>query len=255
MTFREKISAWVVDYGHMIRGSLYTVVYRKPPRHYLGHVVSGKAPVILIPGILGRWSFMKKLGDAISLAGHPVYVVPDLGYNLHKIPSSAKILHTLLLDIFRKQKREVKGFSHRLHSIKNVIKTENLSGVVLVAHSKGGLIGKYLLSHLNADHRVLGMVTIATPFSGSAMAKLIPHNAFGELHEDSEIIHDLEKHIEVNSQIISIAPEFDNHVWSERGSFLEGAENLKVPTRGHHAVLFSDAVIQLVLDSIKKIEK
>lgn len=239
MTFRKKIGAWIVDYGHMVRGTLATVVYRKPPSHYLGHVVSGKVPVILIPGILEKWSFMKKLGDAISLSGHPVYIVPDLSYNLHSIPLSAGILHSLILDVIKSGESAEKG---------------QYPSVALVAHSKGGLIGKYLLSHFNADHHVAGMIAIATPFSGSAMAKLVPHNSFKELQADSNIIQDLQKHTHVNKDIVSIIPKFDNHVWSEKGSYLEGAENLEVPVYGHHAVLFSDLVIESVLNSLKKIE-
>lgn len=230
MTLHKKIGAWMVDYGYMVRGALATIIHRKPPKHYLGHIVTGKASVILIPGITHRWGYMKHLGDKISLEGHPVYIVPDLGYNLSDISTSAKILHSLLIK-------------------------ENISGVVLVAHSKGGLIGKYLLVHHNADNRVLGMVAIATPFSGSAMAKLVPHESFRELLTDSEIIRNLEKHSAVNEHIISIIPEYDNHVWAEQGSYLDGAaDNIEVPVKRHHKVLFSEHVLQTILDSIEKLQ-
>lgn len=207
------------------------MVHREPPKHYLGHLVAGKAPIILIPGILNKWGFMKRLGDKISLLGHPVYIVPELSYNLSSIPASAKILRAL-------------------------IERENLSDAILVAHSKGGLIGKYVLAHHNTDNRVLGMVAIATPFSGSAMVKLIPHDSFKELQEDSKIIKSLGQLGEVNKRIFSVIPEYDNHVWAERGSFLEGAaENIEVPVNGHHKMLFSEAVSQVVLQSIEKLKK
>ncbi len=73
----------MMDYIHMARGGISMVVHRDPPAHYLGHAVEGKAPVILTPGILGKWGFMKKLGDRISLEGHPVYIVSDLNYNVY----------------------------------------------------------------------------------------------------------------------------------------------------------------------------
>ncbi|OYV39115.1 MAG: hypothetical protein B7Z81_03735 [Acidocella sp. 20-61-6] len=135
-----------------------------------------------------------------------------------------------------------------------MIEKENLSGVVLVAHSKGGLIGKYLLAHDNADSRVSGMVAIATPFSGSAMANPIQHDLFRELQTDSEFIKDLEKHDAVNARIISIIPEYDNHVWAERGSYLDGAaENIRVSVKGHHKALFDGAVSSATIRSIEKI--
>lgn len=65
-------------------------IHQNPPKHYLGYVLPGKAPVILLPWILMRWSFMKHLGDRISRAGHPVYVLPGLKYNILSIPISAK---------------------------------------------------------------------------------------------------------------------------------------------------------------------
>ncbi|MFA6414801.1 MAG: hypothetical protein WC217_00225 [Candidatus Paceibacterota bacterium] len=256
MSIHKKIGAWLIDYGYMFRGTLATVIYHEPPKHYLGHVVEGKTPIILVPGILGRWSFMKHLGDRLSLQGHPVYIVPKLGYNVYSVPTSAKILRSLVVHV-------VPGLGHVLpktergaEHIAELIKKENLSGVILVAHSKGGLVGKYMLAHHNADNSVLGMVAIATPFSGSAMAKLVPHDSFQELRTDSKVIRDLEEHRAVNSRIISIIPEYDNHVWAERGSFLEGAaENIEVPVKGHHKVVFSDAVLQAVLASVEKLSK
>ena len=250
MKLHKKISSWVADYGYMVQGAALSVFHHIPPKHYLDFVVEGKVPVILIPGILGKWGFMKRLGDKISLEGHPVYVVPELGINIFSIPSSAKMLRTFLVHAFSK-KHIVPKVSPGALKIRAFIEARNIKGVVLVAHSKGGLIGKYLLAHYNDDQRVLGMVAVATPFSGSAMAKLVPHDAFRELKNDSEVIRDLEKHQEVNKKIISVIPEYDNHVWAERGSFLEGArENIEVPVHGHHRVIFSKKVQEIVLRSI-----
>lgn len=256
MTSFKKVGAWLVDYGYMLRGMATAVIHREPPAHYLSHIVAGKAPVILIPGILGKWGFMKRLGDQVSLHGHPVYIVPKLGYNVSNIPTSAKTLRSLVISIIPMDSHFPPRISHSARTIRSLIERHNLFGAILVAYSKGGLIGKYLLAHHNEDGRVSGMVAIATPFSGSAMAKLVPHDSFRELVADSEIIRSLAAHRAVNERIISIIPEYDNHVWAEKGSFLDGAaENIEVPIRGHHKVLFSGLVIQTVLDSMEKILK
>jgi triacylglycerol lipase len=253
VSFHKKIKSWLVDYGYMLRGVVSSIVYRKPPHHYLGFRVEGKVSVILIPGILGKWGFMRKLGNKISLQGHPVYIVPQLGYNIYSIPSSAKTLRSFIVHIFPRRGHIVPRISKGARAVREIIEKENLRGVALVAHSKGGLIGKYLLTHHNTDNRVLGMVAIASPFSGSAMAKLVPLEPFKELNTDSKIIRDLETHKTVNKKIISIIPEYDNHVWAERGSFLEGAENIEVPVHGHHKVIFDMKVQKIVLQSIDKI--
>lgn len=228
MKLHKKISSWLKDYVYMIIGAIGTIIYRKLPKHYLGHVIDGKVPVIIIPGILGKWSFMKKIADDISLLGHPVYIVPKLGYNLHTIPDSSSL-------------------------VSNVIQKENLKNVILVTHSKGGLIGKHALIHHNDEKRILGMVSVATPYSGSAMAKLVPLDSFRELHNDSIIIKDLGSHTAVNKKIISISPEYDNHVWAEKGSHLEGAINITVSVHGHHKVIYDTDVTEKIKESIEKI--
>ncbi len=237
----------------MFRGAVEGLIYRKPPEHYLNYTAEGRVPVILIPGILGKWSFMKSLGDKISLHGHPVYVVPELGYNVFSIPSSARIIRASLKHIFSKRGHIVPRLEKGTEVIKRFIEANSLKGVVFVAHSKGGLIGKYFLAHYNKDNEVLGMVAIATPFSGSAMAKLLPFDTLKELDNDSKIIRDLEKHQDINHKIISIRPKYDNHVWAEKGSFLEGAENIEVPVKGHHKIIFDKNVQKIVLESVEKL--
>jgi len=229
------------------------VIHREPPKHYLGYRVAGKVPVILIPGILFKWGFMKHLGDKISLQGHPVYIVPELGYNMRNVKTAAKTLRSIVVHIVPGRGHIPPKVLKGAKIIRELIEKENFKGAVLVAHSKGGLIGKYLLVHNNTDHRVLGMVAIATPFSGSKFAKFIPHESFKEMNIDSEVIHELEKHQRINKKIISVFPEFDNHVWAENGSFLEGGENIEVPTKGHHRVLFSKKVEEVIVESVEKI--
>ncbi len=240
MSVYTKIIHWIIDYGYVCRGFVYRAIHRKPPSHYLEHIVHEKVAVVLIPGILGKWTLMKSLADKISLTGHPVYIVPELKSNTFNIPQSAEILKTVIEKMYQE------------------VSTKRNSGVtkvVLVAHSKGGLIGKYFLTHLNTDHHVLGMISVATPFSGSTLARVIPHESFRELDTTSRVIKDLEDHTEMNHKIISICPEYDNHVWAEKGSYLKGAENIVVPVHGHHKVLFDKDVQNVVLKSIEKLTR
>ncbi len=139
-------------------------------------------------------------------------------------------------------------------SVKRTIAEHEITGAILVAHSKGGLIGKYVLAHHNDDRRVKGLIAIATPFSGSRMAKIVPHTAFKELLPQSEILRELEVYADVNERIVSVIPEYDNHVWAENGSYLEGATNKKVHCYGHHKVLFSRKVQDVVLESLREME-
>jgi pimeloyl-ACP methyl ester carboxylesterase len=222
----KRLGHWIIDYLYLIHGQTVGLLRHKAPKHYLGFVRENKSPVILIPGLLERWGFLKKLGDKISMEGYPVYIVPNLGYNLKDIPACAKI-------------------------VRELIEKTNIQNAVIVAHSKGGLIGKYLLIHLNDDQRVKRVISIATPYSGSSLIKFLPHKSFRELRTDSKIILDLESHKEVNKKIISIAPVFDNHIWE--GSRLEGAKNIAVDEKGHHKIIYNKELEKIILSSLSQL--
>lgn len=227
----KNIFLWLHDYLYMALGQAAAFTFIKPPKHHLGHIVAGKCPVIILPGIMERWAFIRPLANMLSFDGHPVYVVRKLKNNLLNIPLSAE-------------------------HVRELIDERDIRGAVLVAHSKGGLIGKYLLSHLNGDGRVIGMVALATPFSGSAMAKIVPHRAFWELLPDSTIIQELKKNRGVNKKIISIYPSFDNHVWAKDGSYLEGAmDNIVTADNGHHKVVFDKSTKELVRRSVNRLAR
>ncbi len=223
----KKIIYWIVDYYYLFRGYLLMLLYKNPPGHYLNFVVKGKVPIILIPGISNKWGFLKNLGDSISRKGHPVYIAPKLQFNFSDIPTSAKI-------------------------IREIIDKNNLEKTIIVGHSKGGLIGKYCLIYENKDNKIKGLIAIATPFSGSRLARTSPRKSFKDLMPKSQILQELNFHKEVNSKIISVMPEFDNHVWSDKGSFLQEATNIKIPIKGHHKILFDKSTISKVIELIKK---
>jgi len=216
-----KLKHWLEDSLYMARGYSRTYLHREPPSHYLGHIVEGKVPVILIQGIAQKWGFLKNVGDEVSLKGHPVYIVPELGYNFNDIPTSAQIIRTL-------------------------IDQNNLHDVLLIGHSKGGLIGKYLLVHKNEDNRIKGLIAIATPFSGSNSGFIFPFKSYRELTPQSGIIKDLNSQTDVNKKIISMYPKFDNFIWSKAGSFLPGATNVEIDDYGHNKILFNKKLISQI---------
>lgn len=219
----HRILYWLVDYAHIAKNWPKMYLHRDPPDHYLGHIVQGKEPVILLAGVTNTWRSLKKIGDKISLEGHPVYIVPNLGRNFKDIESSAKI-------------------------VEEVIDENHLENVIIIAHSKGGLIGKYLLIQ---DKRIKKLVAIATPFAGSYIARIFPHKTLRELSPKSKIIAKISSHTEVDKKIISIIPAFDNHVFPRGSSYLQGAKNIRIRVYGHHTPLFLANVAQKVLDLLK----
>lgn len=209
--------------------SLPTKLRQKPPQHYLGYVLEDKPPIVLLQGFGTTWRTISLLGDFISKLGYPVHVVDQLGHNTVDIPTSAEI-------------------------VRNHIEKEHLTNVIIVAHSKGGLIGKYLLVHLNKDNRVKGLVAISCPFNGTAITKILPWKKAQELDLTSPIILHLADQVAVNSKIISISSKNDENIWSELGCYLPGAlENITAASTGHSHLLFNEEGKRLVSMAIEKL--
>ncbi|MDP2648299.1 MAG: alpha/beta hydrolase [bacterium] len=225
----RKTWAWLKELWHILTKYIFSTLYRHPPDYYLGLARDGYAPLVLLPGLTNRWSTMRYLADKLARRGHPVYIVGELGSNMQIISSASRV---------------VKEFMER----------HDLHGVILVAHSKGGLVGKYYLVHDNADERIRGMVAIAAPFGGSRPAGSFPLKSFKELGEGSTVLRELAKDVKANSRIISIYPEYDTHTLIPEGSRLEGAlGNVEIQTGGHNALLSDGRVVRETLRAIEQL--
>ncbi|MBI4114904.1 MAG: alpha/beta fold hydrolase [Candidatus Niyogibacteria bacterium] len=222
----KKAAYWVHDYLYALHMHSHAFLIRKQPGHYLGHVKEGKTPIVLIPGVYGKWNFLKAFADPLSRAGHPMYVLEHLGYNAKEIHHSAKL-------------------------VRELIDEKKLHNVIILAHSKGGLIGKHVLAFDNVDDRVKKVIAIATPWKGSNIVKIFRHKSFTELHPESEIIKKLHAQNHVNHKIVSIFSEFDNHVWPTESCRLEGAKNIQVEVWGHHKILFNRNVRDIVIKEVE----
>lgn len=224
-----RLKDWTVDSIYAVNGFSQMYIYRKPPKHYLEFTNEGKYPVLVIQGYLNKWGFMKGIADEISLHGHPVYVFPQLGNNLKNIAGSAEIVYEL-------------------------IEKENLKNVIIVGHSKGGLIGKYILAFLDKKENVKGVIAIGTPFHGSNAAKPFKILKSNEFDPDNDSIKNLALHQDVNHKIITISASYDNIVRHEKKGSLEGAlENIEVKAAGHHKIIYDKEVRQKILSSIEKL--
>jgi triacylglycerol lipase len=181
------------------------------------------APVLLIPGVWESWRFLGPLARIINVRGHPVHVLPELGINRGSVTAMAALAERFI------QARE-------------------LDGLIIVAHSKGGLIGKQVMLGPNAD-RVSRMIAIATPFAGSAYARYLPVRSLRLFRPNDETILLLAEDVATNARIVSIYPRFDPHI--PGGSELAGATNVELPIDGHFRILRHPLLLQAVAEHLK----
>ena len=114
---------WLLDYLYAGWRQLAAVFRREAPRSYAQGDPALSA-IVLLPGVYETWLFLEPAAQRLNAAGHRVFAVPGLGINRRPIPDSAEIVRQRLAALATE------------HGIERCI---------LLAHSKGGLIGKHLM--------------------------------------------------------------------------------------------------------------
>lgn len=213
------------DWAHVIAQQARALLDRTPPDAFAtGHL----APVVLLPGIWEPWRYLLPLARRLHALGHPVHPLPSLGWNGRPIEAS--------LDRAREE-----------------LASLALDRPVLVAHSKGGLIGKALLVETLAREAASapsGLVAVCTPFGGSNLSwRVFTRTPLGLFAPGGATVLALAAEQAVNSRIVSIGSAWDEMI--PNGSFLAGARNITVPVPGHFRPVASDGIVPLVHEQVQ----
>lgn len=192
-----------------------------PPAHWSqGHL----APVLLIPGVFEPWYYLAPVARRLHGNGHPVFAVPELGRNRLRVTETAAIVQSALRD-------------------------RDLRGVVLVTHSKGGLVGKVLLAH-DDEGRIQRLVAVAAPFRGSTMASYMLGRPLRDFRITDATILELADLHEVENRITSVYALFDPHI--PEGSRLAGARNVPLRMAGHFRPIIDPTAIEVIAREVAR---
>jgi len=214
---------WGQDYAYAGWRQARGLLSRTSPDSYTRPARPRRPPVLLLPGVWETWRFLEPLARGLFAGGHPVHVVAPFGLNRGSVPDMADLAAAQLVEA-------------------------DLRGVVVVAHSKGGLIGKSVMGREDVGDRVLGMVAINTPFSGSPYARLLPLRSIRTFLPDDEVLTALAAQRADHGRIVSVATCFDPHI--PTGSELPGARNVRLATPGHFRSLTDPALLPLLEDEL-----
>jgi triacylglycerol lipase len=218
---RREALWWAEDYAYASRVWLGSHVGRADPERYAAG--TGR-PVVIVPGVYESWRFLRPLILGLHAAGHPVHVLPELGHNIRPIAEGAQ-------------------------SLRRYLEEHGLRGVAVVAHSKGGLIGKLAMtSELAQEARIAVVVAICTPFAGARRARYLPWPGMHSLLPGDPSLVELAAAQAVNSRVVSLYGTFDPHV--PEGSELAGATNIALPVTGHFRILAQPETLSAVLAAI-----
>jgi len=210
----------VRDYTAACRWQVEALFSRARPDDVAGG--TGRT-VVLLPGVYEPWRFLLPWARFLHERGVSVHVMPELGVNRGPIPAAAAALGRHLVD-------------------------HDLRDVTLLAHSKGGLIGKLAMSHEDPDGRIVDMIAVNTPFAGSRYARWFLVGAVRAFVPTNATIVALAAEVEANARITSAHSFWDPHV--PEGSELTGAADMVLLTPGHFRPLTDARLLDLLVERL-----
>ncbi|QHC57280.1 alpha/beta hydrolase [Rathayibacter sp. VKM Ac-2760] len=211
---------WIRDYAYAIAWQVRALVSRRAPDDYLD---GDERPIVVLPGIWETWAFLRPIIDPLHRRGHPMHVLTSLGWNGRPVARTAEDVAAYLAE-------------------------HDLRDVVIVAHSKGGLIGKYVMTELDPDGRVDRMVAVATPFGGSRYAPYLLLKSLRSFSPRDATTLLLSSRAGANARITSVFGLFDPHI--PEGSVLAGAVNVRIETGGHFRILSDTETLAAVVAAV-----
>ena len=129
------------------------------------------------------------------------------------------------------------------------IAAADLDNAVIVAHSKGGLIGKYIMLALDPDGRIDRMVAVCTPFSGSRYARYLLIPSLRVFSPRNALTLQMAREETINRRITSIYGVYDPHI--PEGSVLPGGRNIRLQVAGHFRILGDEQTARTIVEQIQ----
>ena len=194
--------------------------------------VDAEVLALAVPGAWDSWHFMEPLAKALESRRVRVHFVPELGHHLMSVAEAAPLV---------------------ARALEGVMEEAAGRPVVVIGHSKGGIVGLRVLAERIARNVVqpIGLVALSTPFGGSAWADRTRLGAVRELRLTSEVVAQVRKDAGSGVRIVSVRPQRDPHVTSQFVPAL--ASRLRIRSAGHFQTLSSAAGARAAMWGIREL--
>lgn len=213
----------LAEYFLILRLSIISLFRKNPPKSWNQ---GKKGNILLIHGLHSSWLSLEYVANIANQAGYKIHILPSIGNNTSPVMDQATI-------------------------VSEYINTHKLTDLIIIAHSKGGIIAKYLLDNLQDKDKILKIIAIATPFHGTKIA-IFNQSNISELNRNSEFITLLHENKDNNHKIVSIRARIDNHIIPASSAMLEGAENIVIDIFGHTRILKSGKLKEIITKELDK---
>lgn len=200
-------------------------------------IINNQKPILLIHGLYHNsacWLYYRNILNKADVG--PVFTI-NLGSPFNKIEDHAEKVKEKVAEIQKQTGRK---------------------DIMLVGHSMGGLVAsEFALRHADQETQVTDIVTIGTPLKGTPIAYMGFGKDAKQLRHNCSYIKELSKSICEQNKIryFHIGTETDELVVPYNSSLLlenKKAKHLKISNLGHIGIVFSDRIIDAVIDHYKE---
>ncbi len=173
---------------------------------------------------------------------------------IDRLPSS---ISSIELVSFEKRFQGL-GIEQFAYQLRNKIIKNNHHKVILIGHSRGGLVATHFLTHLTQvieKIQIIAVVTIGTPFMGSDLA-IMPFRLYSksidQMHKGSAYLESLRKKMSGNLvPFFHFAGRQDDIVTVDSACpTLEGHTHIIQNNEGHLSLLHSDELVENLLNCL-----
>jgi pimeloyl-ACP methyl ester carboxylesterase len=209
------------------------------------------------------------LREVVLMARDLAPVVPDAQPGddvvvlLHGFMATAGVFRPMRARLEREVGARVATFTHAPGvGVKRIAK--QLASVVeqiprgarvhIVGHSLGGIVARWFVQELEGHRRVAQTISLASPFGGVRVAGRVPIFIGADLHASSSVLSRLRARAHVGAvPHTSIVAGEDRMVVGLKTAVLPRSDVVVLPGRGHNTLLYDEAVVQIVLDRIRRV--
>lgn len=206
---------YLLDLWLILRNRAWYYLKRNPSRNW---TLGEKGDVLLIHGANGRWVSLEKIGVVAHEAGYRVHIVKKLGFNAKPVLEEAKIVA-----------QDIKS-----HEYKNII---------VIGHSKGGIIAIELLKDESIAKRITKVINIAGPLKGTLLSRFSPISR--DLEPSSPVIAHLYDGVDTQ-KIVNIYPKYDDFVIPNSNLVSTNSLNKRINIFGHIRVVEDEQTMNVI---------
>lgn len=140
-----------------------------------------------------------------------------------------------------------------IQAVVDVNELDDDAQVDIVAHSRGGVVARLALDHVEVTRRVATLVTLGTPHRGTEVARYAAGTEVDELRPDSAVIARLQSQLPwTGPRLVCFWSDADPLVVPNEMAQVPGAENIELPGLTHCQMLLRPIAWRATLDALRE---